>query len=138
MIFSVAGNFDWEHIIDLIEQHCNNWRTGDASRHVEHYEPAQSINDIVVDKKLKQQIMILAMPAVDIKDPDYYAAVLGSSILGDGDGSRLYWNIYQKGSGGVRQCQHLGDGRDRYPDDAGQFYTGRGTTRPQNAACRTG
>src|SRR5438876_1217048 len=41
--------------------------------------------------------MILAMPAVDLKDPDYYAAVLGGSILGDSDGSRLYWNIYQKG-----------------------------------------
>ena len=97
IIFSVAGNFDWEHIVQLIEERCGNWRTGDASRTVEHYEPAHSINDIVVDKKLKQQIMILAMPSVDIKDPDYYAAILGSSILGDGDGSRLYWNIYQKG-----------------------------------------
>ncbi|TMC94652.1 MAG: insulinase family protein, partial [Chloroflexi bacterium] len=28
MILSVAGNFDWEHIISLAEQHCNNWRTG--------------------------------------------------------------------------------------------------------------
>jgi predicted Zn-dependent peptidase len=37
------------------------------------------------------------MPAVDIKDPDYYAATLGSSILGDSDGSRLFWNIHQKG-----------------------------------------
>ena len=51
----------------------------------------------MVDKKLKQQIMILAMPSVDTKDPDYYAANLASSILGDSDGSRLYWNIYQKG-----------------------------------------
>ena len=97
MILSVAGNFDWEHIISLAEQHCNNWRTGDTTRHIEPYEPAQSVNDVVVDKKLKQQIMILAMPAVDLKDPDYYAAVLGGSILGDSDGSRLYWNIYQKG-----------------------------------------
>ena len=97
MIFSVAGNFDWEHVLHLVEERCGNWRTGDASRNVEHYEPAHSINDIVVDKKLKQQIMILAMPSVDIKDPDYYAAILGSSILGDSDGSRLYWNVYQKG-----------------------------------------
>ncbi len=97
LILSVAGNFSWEHIVQLAEQHCNNWRVGDASRHVEHYEPPRPISDVVVDKKLKQQIMILAMPSVDIKDPDYYAAVLGSSILGDGDGSRLYWNIYQKG-----------------------------------------
>jgi predicted Zn-dependent peptidase len=41
--------------------------------------------------------MIVAMPAVDVKDPDYYAAVLGGSILGDNDGSRLFWNINQKG-----------------------------------------
>ena len=37
------------------------------------------------------------MPSVDLNDPDYYAANLGGSILGDSDGSRLYWNIYQKG-----------------------------------------
>jgi predicted Zn-dependent peptidase len=97
MILSVAGNFSWDHIVELAEKHCADWRVGDASRHVDHYEPAHPINDVEVDKKLKQQIMILAMPSVDLKDPDYYAAVLGSSILGDGDGSRLYWNIYQKG-----------------------------------------
>lgn len=97
MILAVAGNFDWEHILQLAEKHCNNWRVSDSGRNVEHYEPAQLINDIVVDKKLKQQIMILAMPSVDLKDPDYYAASMASSILGDSDGSRLYWNIYQKG-----------------------------------------
>ena len=41
--------------------------------------------------------MIIAMPTVDVKDPDYYADVLGGSILGDTDGSRLYWNIHQRG-----------------------------------------
>src|SRR3989449_2202394 len=97
LILSIAGNFDWDHIVQLAEEHANNWRVGDAGRNVDHYEPPHSINDIVVDKKLKQQIMILAMPSVDIKDPDYYAANLASSILGDSEGSRLYWNIYQKG-----------------------------------------
>lgn len=97
LILSVAGNFDWDHIIKLAEQYCSTWRTGDSGRDVSHYEPDGPINNIVVDKNLKQQIMILAMPAVDVKDPDYYAAVLGGSILGDSDGSRLYWNIYQRG-----------------------------------------
>src|SRR3989442_1295721 len=97
MIFAVAGNFDWDNIVHLAEEHCSNWRTGDAGRDVTPYQPAKAINDIIVDKKLKQQIMILAMPAVDVKDPDYYAASLGGSILGDSDGSRLYWNIHQKG-----------------------------------------
>lgn len=97
LILSVAGKFDWDHIIELAEKHCTNWRTGDTGRDVSHYEPAQSINNIMINEQLKQQIMIIAMPAVDIKDPDYYAAALGGSILGDSDGSRLYWNIYQRG-----------------------------------------
>lgn len=97
LILSVAGNFDWEHLVEMAEKHCGNWRKGDASRHVEAYQPAQPLNEIIVDPKLKQQIMIVAMPAVDVKDPDYYAAILGGSILGDGDGSRLFWNIHQKG-----------------------------------------
>jgi predicted Zn-dependent peptidase len=97
LILAVAGNFDWEHIVHLAEKYCSSWRTGDAGRNVEPYEPARAINDITVDEKLKQQIMIISMPAVDVQDPDYYAASLGGSILGDSDGSRLYWNIYQKG-----------------------------------------
>jgi predicted Zn-dependent peptidase len=97
LILSIAGNFDWEHVVRLAEQHCSNWRTGDASRDAKHYEPAHSINHVIVDKKLKQQIIIVAMPSIDLKDPDYYAGALGGSIFGDGDGSRLYWNIYQKG-----------------------------------------
>jgi len=94
---SVAGNFDWDRLVQLAEKHCAGWRTGDAGRHVEPYEPARSRNEIILDQNLKQQIMLLSMPAVDEKDPDRYAAELGASILGDGDGSRLYWNLYQKG-----------------------------------------
>lgn len=97
LILSVAGNFNWDHVVSLAENHCSNWRKGDASRHVAAYQPAQPIKEIIVDPKLKQQIMIIAMPAVDVKDPAYYAAILGASILGDSDGSRLFWNIHQKG-----------------------------------------
>lgn len=97
LILTVAGNFDWDHLVELAEKYCSGWRTGDASRDAKHYEPAHPINNIMVDPKLKQQIMILAMPTVDVKHPDYYAAMLGGSILGDSDGSRLFWNIYQRG-----------------------------------------
>ena len=97
MVLSVAGKFDWDHVVELAEKYASDWRTGEHGRDSSHYEPEHSINKITVDSNLKQQIMLLAMPAVDIKDPDYYAAVLGGSILGDSDGSRLYWNIYQRG-----------------------------------------
>ena len=97
IILSVAGNFDWDHIIELAEKYCGEWQTGNTGRDVSHYEPNQPINNVIVDENLKQQIMIIAMPAVAVNDPDYYAAILGGSILGDSDGSRLYWNIHQRG-----------------------------------------
>jgi len=97
LILAIAGNFAWDHIAGLAERYCSSWRTGDAGRNVEHYEPAQPINQVTVDEKLKQQIIIIAMPSLGVQDPDYYAAMLGGSVFGDSDGSRLYWNIYQKG-----------------------------------------
>jgi predicted Zn-dependent peptidase len=97
IVLSIAGNFNWDHVVEFAEKQCNEWRTGNSGRDVSHYEPEKPINNIIVDWNLKQQIMIIAMPAVDIKDPDYYAAVLGGSILGDSDGSHLYWNIHQRG-----------------------------------------
>jgi predicted Zn-dependent peptidase len=97
IILAIAGNFNWEHLVSLAEKHCANWHTGESGRQVVPYEPAQPVNDIILDGNLKQQIMILAMPSVDLNDPDYYAANLGGSILGDSDGSRLFWNIFQKG-----------------------------------------
>ena len=97
LIFSIAGNFDWDRVVQLVEERCKDWRTGDPKRHVQHYEPAHSISNVVVDEKLKQEIVLLCMPAVDMRDPDYYAAILGSTIFGASEGSRLYWNIYQKG-----------------------------------------
>jgi predicted Zn-dependent peptidase len=97
IILSVAGNFDWDHMIELAEKYCSTWQTGNTGRDVSHYEPNQSINNVIVDENLKQQIMIIAMPSVSVNDSDYYAAILGGSILGDSDGSRLYWNIHQRG-----------------------------------------
>jgi len=97
LILSVAGNFEWDHLLQMVERSSAKWRMGDVGRTTEPYEPAHPRNKIVIDKKLKQQILFLSMPAVDVKNPDYYAANLGGSILGDGDGSRLYWNIHQKG-----------------------------------------
>lgn len=96
-ILSIAGKFDWDHLIELVERYCNTWRMGEAERLVTAYEPAQPGKTIMVDQKLKQQIMLITMPMIDMRDPDYYAAILGSDILGDPNGSRLYWNIRQRG-----------------------------------------
>src|SRR5216683_2367202 len=54
LILSIAGNFDWEHLVRLAEKYCAGWRTGDAGRDVRPYEPEHSHNEIIIDKNLKQ------------------------------------------------------------------------------------
>ena len=41
--------------------------------------------------------MLLASPSLGEQDPDLYAMHMAAMVLGDGTGSRLFWNIYQKG-----------------------------------------
>jgi predicted Zn-dependent peptidase len=56
------------------------------------------MRNIMVQERLKQQIMLLSMPmTTGAKDADTPAAELAASILGHPSGSRLYWRIRQQG-----------------------------------------
>ncbi|MGZ3663548.1 MAG: M16 family metallopeptidase [Ktedonobacterales bacterium] len=97
LILAIAGNFDWERLVALAEEKCGAWTQGDAGRDAQPFLPGRSTSRVIVKPQQQQQIMLLAWPAVSEQDKDYYAAVLASMVLGDGTGSRLFWNIYQKG-----------------------------------------
>ncbi len=97
LIFAIAGNFDWDKVVGLVEQACGDWGAGEAGRKTATYAPDQPQSMVVVKPQLKQQLILIGSPSVSIQDDDIYAAELAAMILGDGAGSRLYWNIYQKG-----------------------------------------
>jgi predicted Zn-dependent peptidase len=97
LIFSIAGNFEWENVVELVEKSCGAWSDGEAGRPSTRFAPTHPKNTVVVKPQLKQQLVLVASPSVSIQDDDLYATQLAAMILGDGAGSRLYWNIYQKG-----------------------------------------
>ncbi len=97
LIFSIAGNFEWDNVVELVERACGGWSSGEVGRTAERYAPAHSLSNAVVKPQLRQQLILLGSPSVSVQDDDLYAAQLAAMILGDGAGSRLYWNIYQKG-----------------------------------------
>jgi predicted Zn-dependent peptidase len=97
LILSIAGNFEWQHVLDLAAAHCGGWGSGEAGRVAEPYAPVQPVSQVIVKPQLKQQLCLLAWPSVSFEDKDFYAAVLAAMVLGDGTGSRLFWNIFQKG-----------------------------------------
>jgi predicted Zn-dependent peptidase len=97
LVLALAGNFDWQQVRDLAEQHCGAWNTGEAGRDAQAYAPSASTSNVVVKPQLKQQLMLLAWPSLSAQDEDLYAMELATMVLGDGSGSRLFWNIFQKG-----------------------------------------
>jgi predicted Zn-dependent peptidase len=96
LVFAIAGNFEWERTLDLVRDHCGAWSSGEAGRQAEPFTPRPARN-IITKEQLKQQIMLLAWPTVSVEDDDIYAMELAAMALGDGSGSRLFWNIFQKG-----------------------------------------
>lgn len=97
MIFSIAGNFEWQQVLDLVREKCGEWLPGEAGRIAPEFSPAHSEATVIVKPQQQQQLCLLAWPSVSMQDKDLYAAELASMILGDGTGSRLFWNIFQKG-----------------------------------------
>ncbi len=97
IILTIAGKFDWEHLLTLAERFCSHWRSGESGRICTVYEPEQAYQNVMVNPRLKQQILFLTMPLLSQADSDYSAAALGADILGDHKGSRLYWHIRQQG-----------------------------------------
>lgn len=97
MVFSIAGNFDWERVLALVESACDSWTTGESGREAAPFLPPEGLARVIVKPQQKQQIMLLATPSVGMEDKDIYAAELATTILGDSTGSRLFWNIFQKG-----------------------------------------
>jgi predicted Zn-dependent peptidase len=96
LVFAIAGNFDWQKTLDLVQRACGDWISGEEGRQAEPFTPKAG-REIISKDKLKQQIMLLAWPTVSVEDDDIYPMELASMVLGDGSGSRMFWNIFQKG-----------------------------------------
>ncbi|HEY7126165.1 MAG TPA: pitrilysin family protein [Ktedonobacterales bacterium] len=97
LILAVAGNFQWEQVVELAERYCSSWPHGEAGRKLAPYTPAKAVTAVCQKEKLQQEQILLAFPSLGQEDPDYYAMDLACLVLGDGSGSRLFWNIHQKG-----------------------------------------
>ena len=97
LMLVVAGNFDWNAVVALAEEKCGAWAKGEEGRDAKPYAPAQSVSNVIVKPQLKQQMMMLAWPSISEQDDDIYAMQMAAMVLGDGSGSRLFWNIFQKG-----------------------------------------
>jgi predicted Zn-dependent peptidase len=96
MILTVAGNYDWQAVLDQVGELTTSWKTSETGRTYPTLA-AKTGSDNVEEETLKRVHVAFYAPGVSAQDELRYAASLLASCIGDGTGSRLYWSLVDKG-----------------------------------------
>ncbi len=96
ILFAIAGNFDWDSVVQEVETLSSDWNRGEVGRKLNSVPFTPGLQ-ILKRPKFKQEQIAIGMPSVTRSDPRYYAADVLATILGDDTGSRLYWALHETG-----------------------------------------
>ncbi len=93
MVLAASGAVDHEALLRLAEDHLGALPSGsEGSSDRAVYRGGEQR----LERSLEQAHLVLALPGVPVRDPDYPVAGLLSSILGGGMSSRLFQEIREK------------------------------------------
>jgi predicted Zn-dependent peptidase len=95
---ALAGNFQWENAVALIEKACAHWPIGEAPRAGIKPVLARNYRQAMTKEKLNQEQVFLLTPGPAADSMQRYAADTLAMILGDDSGSRLYWALVDPGN----------------------------------------
>lgn len=95
-IITMSGNIDFDAMVETITNKCGAWQKTGATREQVAVSRTGGICEVTIPQ-LRQHYVIMAMPSVTAQDELRYASTALASILGGGDGSRLYWSLVDKG-----------------------------------------
>jgi len=114
-VIALAGRIDFDAHVESLERRCGRWQTTHPAREFPaHAPPSDSFTDHSEKVNRHYLFMVAAAPAA--QDDDRYAAAILANILGDSEGSRLYWSLIETGLAEDAQAQF--DPRDR----TGEYY----------------
>ena len=125
MVVSATGRLDFDEIVRLVEKYCGTWPRVEAPRHQPEpiYKP-QRLG--LADPKLNRQYLMGMTPGPSAQDERRFAARVLADVIGDSDGSRLYWALVDNA---IAEDADFGF----YPHDAcGSYYLSI-TSAPERA-----
>ena len=92
MVLSVAGKMDFARVIELAEKFYGPWTGSVPTRsHDEQLSIQQDVR--MTDEKLNRTYVMAMTPGPGSQDPMRFAARVLGDVLGDSEGSRLYWSL---------------------------------------------
>jgi len=96
LVVAAAGKIDFAALVGDVERLCGGWEPTQATR-ATAAAPAEHGELSVADPKLARHYVGLLTPAPSAQDEQRYAARVLADVLGDSDGSRLYWELVDPG-----------------------------------------
>jgi predicted Zn-dependent peptidase len=126
MVLTAAGKLDFPEIVSLAEENCGSWKPTGFHRDqpLPLYAPRRKT---FLDEKLNRQYTMGMTPGPSAQDERRFAARVLGDVIGDAEGSRLYWALVDNA---VAEEADFGF----YPHDGcGSFYFSL-TTDPKRTA----
>ncbi len=93
MVISAAGKVDHRQFVEMVEAHFGELAAGTS---LDEERANYRGGDYRENRDLEQVHFLLGFRAVDYHDPDYYTALLLSTLFGGGMSSRLFQEIREK------------------------------------------
>ena len=96
ILVAVAGNFDWLQLCDLIAGPCLPWPSGGSLRTVTECAGSAKTR-VLTQTKIQQEHLLLLGSAPPAESDLRFAADVLATAIGDGTGSRLFWELVDPG-----------------------------------------
>ncbi len=119
-ILAVAGKFDWDQLIDLVESSFGDWKP--AASYVKQSVDVRSSSKHI-DHESSQTHIALAYHCVPYSHPEFYESRGLISVLSDGMSSRLFTEVREK-----RGLVYAVSASSQTIGDRGSVLTYAGTT----------
>ena len=116
IIFGIAGNFDWDKLLPMLEEVTRGWEPSEEGHQKVEFKPTPKVR-VDLKPQFQQEHIAIASSAPKQDEDDTWAAELVASVLGDSTGSRLFWEVTQKGLVDSIETEYYGF------DDAGLYLT---------------
>lgn len=92
MVLAATGRVDFPEFVKLAQKYCGGWHRVHAPRL--HPQPLhQNRHKTLVDPKLNRQYIMAFTPGPSAQDERRFAARVLADVIGDSEGSRLYWAL---------------------------------------------
>jgi predicted Zn-dependent peptidase len=111
-LFAIAGKFDWDHVVEQIQTLFGSWNGTAEPSLQQRPQPATSI--ALEHQEGQQEHLALMFPFPNYTDPEYYASLVVSEVLGGNMASRLFVEVREKRglvygiSAGLASNKHIG------------------------------